>query len=169
MIGDIVKVKRKAIGFLVAYDDYKNKDSTVVDELIARVITYYHFGVQISKDEVAHFVGTSYRTRKNSQIEIIKLKDFSRNGKVEIVNNYKKEFTDKEVVRRAYSKVNTHFGTYSVINNNCEHFATWCITGEKQSTQSYFLIIPIKLKNINKKIILDKISNIKSLKKYLLN
>ena len=42
-----------------------------------------------------------------------------------------KRYSPKEVSKRAYSKMG-EIG-YSLVNNNCEHFASWCKTGTKCS------------------------------------
>lgn len=139
MYGDIISVTRKPIGFFASYDDYKNKDSTFIDEAVTRVALYKHYGIEIENKQVIHFVGTSYLTRKKSEIEKTTIKEFSRNGKIKIVNKYKKKFSNEEIVKRAKTKLNTNFGGYSIKTNNCEHFATWCATGVKQSNQSDIL------------------------------
>ena len=139
MYGDIISVTRKPIGFFASFDDYKNQDSTFIDEAVARIAIYKHYGIEIENNQVIHFVGTSYLTRRKSKIEKTTLDEFSRNGKIQIVNKYKKKFSNKEIVQRAKSKLNTNFEGYSIKTNNCEHFATWCATGIKQSQQSHVL------------------------------
>lgn len=44
-----------------------------------------------------------------------------------------KVFSPEETVRRAYSRLGEE--KYSLISNNCEHFAIWCKTGKAQSSQ----------------------------------
>jgi hypothetical protein len=161
MKGDIVKVKRNRVSVLEK-NDYKNEHTTVLDEIIVRSKSYYHYGIQISEDSVIHFVGPSYLKRKESKIEIKSLEKFLRNGKLEIVTNYEHKFSKEEIINRAFSKVGTNFGVYSVFNNNCEHFATWCATGNRISKQSdiidkskKLLKRPLKIKEFN--IIEEKI------------
>ncbi|XP_052089703.1 uncharacterized protein LOC127726368 isoform X2 [Mytilus californianus] len=44
-------------------------------------------------------------------------------------------FSPKEIVSRAVTtKSNPNF-KYNLLNNNCEHFTTWCVTGESLSLQ----------------------------------
>ncbi len=38
-----------------------------------------------------------------------------------------------EFAQRADSLLNN--ADYDLLENNCEHFATWCVTGEKESNQ----------------------------------
>ena len=42
-------------------------------------------------------------------------------------------YSGEETVRRARSKIGT--GGYNLALNNCEHFAVWCKTGVKDSSQ----------------------------------
>lgn len=154
MKGDIVRVRRKRVGILESLP-HKNEHMTVIDEVIARTKSYYHYGIQISEDKVVHFVGASYLKRKESKIEITSISKFLRDGKLEIVDSYSKSFSNEEIVNRALSKVGTNFDGYSVIKNNCEHFATWCATGKKQSQQSNILeqsrfLISLPLRPLNK-------------------
>ena len=161
MKGDIVRVKRKRLGILDNLE-HRNKHMTLVDEIIARTKSYYHYGIQISENEIVHFVGPSYFKRKESKIEIISIDSFLRNGTLEIVKDYKPYFSREKIVERALSQVGTKFGIYSIPDNNCEHFATWCATGIKQSQQSkllsrskYLLKLPLKpLDKIEEKIIM---------------
>ena len=44
----------------------------------------------------------------------------------------------QETVTRAHSKLGEH--GYSLLLNNCEHFALWCKTGIAQSAQSDYLL-----------------------------
>ena len=47
--------------------------------------------------------------------------------------NWKGKYSPKETLKRAYSRIGET--RYSVITNNCEHFAMWCKTGIAESTQ----------------------------------
>ncbi|GAV92602.1 LRAT domain-containing protein [Cephalotus follicularis] len=40
-----------------------------------------------------------------------------------------------QTVKTAYEKLKTGFGSYHLLTNNCEHFATFCKTGRKFSGQ----------------------------------
>ena len=42
-------------------------------------------------------------------------------------------YSSEETVQRAYSRLGEK--KYSLISNNCEHFAIWCKTGRAQSSQ----------------------------------
>jgi len=53
------------------------------------------------------------------------------------VYDYDDCFDDEEVVQRALSvqKGVIEWSEYNLVSNNCEHFATWCKTGRKESKQ----------------------------------
>ena len=46
---------------------------------------------------------------------------------------WKGKYSPTETLKRAYSRIGE--AKYSVIKNNCEHFALWCKTGNAESTQ----------------------------------
>jgi hypothetical protein len=51
-------------------------------------------------------------------------------------------------VKRAYDLLNiqetsTRAIIYNILVNNCEHFATWCVTGEAESIQVNKALAPI--------------------------
>ena len=46
---------------------------------------------------------------------------------------WKRKYSPEETLKRAYSRIGE--SKYSVISNNCEHFAMWCKTGSAVSTQ----------------------------------
>ncbi len=46
---------------------------------------------------------------------------------------WKEKFSPEETLKRAYSRVGEC--KYSIVTNNCEHFAMWCKTGNAESTQ----------------------------------
>lgn len=46
---------------------------------------------------------------------------------------WKGKYSPEETLKRAYSRIGE--SKYSVIKNNCEHFALWCKTGNAESTQ----------------------------------
>ena len=40
-----------------------------------------------------------------------------------------------EVVNYAFMQIGTRSGTYNLVSNNCEHFASECVLGVKKSEQ----------------------------------
>lgn len=46
---------------------------------------------------------------------------------------FEKKYSNQETINRAYSRIGE--SKYSLIRNNCEHFALWCKTGNAESLQ----------------------------------
>lgn len=55
------------------------------------------------------------------------LDDFSLGDFIYVVNDVPR-YSPDEIVRRAVSRLGET--SYNVIYNNCENFASWCLTGE---------------------------------------
>lgn len=65
--------------------------------------------------------------------------------------NWKKKYSPEKTLKRANSRIGEN--KYSIITNNCEHFALWCKTGNAESTQvrmiaSYVLATGVGLGSI---------------------
>jgi hypothetical protein len=67
-----------------------------------------------------------------SFVEETDIQTFSNGNGIEI-RTYKNSFPPEVIVERAKSRLGED--SYSVFNNNCEHFCLWCITGEHTSAQ----------------------------------
>ncbi len=94
---------------------------------------YYHHGIAVSCDRVIH-----YTKRNGSCIDGViretSLEEFRDGGDIELVRHvFGKCFPNEWVVKRARSKLNS--AEYSLLWNNCEHFATWCKIGLEDSVQ----------------------------------
>ncbi|CAG2184879.1 unnamed protein product [Mytilus edulis] len=50
-------------------------------------------------------------------------------------SNTVKHFSPERIAKRAVEKISKPDFKYDALNNNCEHFATWCVTGESLSLQ----------------------------------
>ena len=98
---------------------------------------YKHYGVYVGNNTVVHFSGGSGHelSARNACIRKTTLDDFSKGGKVQIETKCEESFSRKETVMRALSAVGGEKGKYSLVWNNCEHFAFWCRYGKKQSVQ----------------------------------
>jgi hypothetical protein len=57
---------------------------------------------------------------------------FLSGGKLDVVH-HENSLSADDIVRLAESKLGEH--QYSLVFNNCEHFANWCATGHSSSTQ----------------------------------
>ena len=135
MIGDIVFVTREPLLFK-RIDNRMNKESCIIDKLIARIVYYRHYGIQINDKEIIHFYCPSILKLKMGRVEKISIEKFTgADGILEYENN-SVDFSRNEIIKRAEKYLNTDFGGYKITSNNCEHFSNWCLTGEKKTKQS---------------------------------
>lgn len=104
-------------------------------QLGAHLITprnlYSHHGIYIGDGQVIHYSGLA-NGLESGPIEVASLEDFCAGNEVN-AKTYKESYPADEIVRRAMSRVGE--SSYSVFNNNCEHFCLWCITGSHTSIQ----------------------------------
>lgn len=118
------------------------KDPSPGDMIRVESGTIYHFGVYVSDDEVIQFgLAPSQRTTMRDCDVVVLSSDidsFLCGGFLEVCEFDKKERkkhrSPAEVIAYARSKIGT--GGYSIIYNNCEHFANECISGERISRQA---------------------------------
>lgn len=92
---------------------------------------YYHHGIDMGRGRVIHYSGEPL-SASDGEVRIDPIKDFSRGGEIEIVV-HSRAFPANQVIKRARSKLGEK--EYSLVFNNCEHFARWCKTGEHKSEQ----------------------------------
>lgn len=92
-----------------------------------------HYGIYDGEEGVYHFTGDK---PKDATVCFTSLDDFKNGGTAFIENILCKKYDPDEIIRRAQSKVGTNFGGYNLIKNNCEHFAYWCATGVRRSSQT---------------------------------
>jgi hypothetical protein len=105
-------------------------------------IGYQHHGIYIGRKRVIHFSGESKTIAPSATIREDSLEDFIYGGPMgdeerkqqfaEIIE-YESRLPAQEIVKRARSKIGS--ADYNLFGNNCEHFATWCVTGDAHSTQ----------------------------------
>lgn len=94
---------------------------------------YYHHGIDLGNGTVVHYVGEPGNVF-DQEVRVATLDKFLKDGSLERVIEYTSLSPD-EIVDRALSYVGKGEGEYHLIFNNCEHFATFCRTGEKRSKQ----------------------------------
>lgn len=106
-------------------------------------LTYYHHGIYVGFDEVAHFHGT---TKENSKLDITPVQDFmgqrshlfvvpyitedEQGARVAAVEAARMLVTSKRVAEAM------GFKKYHASAANCETFAYFCKTGEMKSDQA---------------------------------
>ena len=92
---------------------------------------YKHHGIYIGHGKVIHVSGST-REKVHPEVRETDLSSFLKGG---ILRRrvYEKRLPASETIRIAKKQLrNTSF---SIIRNNCEHFATFCVTGKKKSRQ----------------------------------
>ncbi len=118
------------------------KDPVRGDMIRVELGGIYHFGIYVSDDEVIQFgLAPSRRSLlKDSDVEVLStdIYGFLAGGFLEVCefdrHERKKNRTPDEVVAYARSKMGMR--GYSIIYNNCEHFANECVTGKSVSNQA---------------------------------
>ncbi len=93
---------------------------------------YWHHGIDLGDGSVIHASGEPGRRNIDAEVRHSSIEEFARGGEIEIVDDGGLLSGD-EVVARARQALGTK--DYSLLSNNCEHFARWCRTGRGNSEQ----------------------------------
>jgi hypothetical protein len=109
------------------------KDLDYGDHIYVRrkELLYSHHGIYAGEGTVIHFKGT-VKEKKDPIVIITDIGNFLNNGKLRR-RNYKNRLPPAETLRVAKDHLSKK--GYSLTFNNCEHFATYCVTGKKRSRQ----------------------------------
>lgn len=101
---------------------------------VKRYGLYEHHGIDLGDGRVVHF-GEPGKDPANKPIRITDMEEFRGNGYRIKVVPYKpgKALDPEESARIALAAVGRK--GYNLAFNNCEHFATFCKTGRKNSRQ----------------------------------
>ena len=128
--GKVVYVERSLIGESVNLTDFK------YPEVAKALLSYRHYGIGIGNSEVIHFNDDSLVSEK-----IIKssLDEFSQGAEIKKCFRVSYKYPAEEIVERANAELDTDFGSYDFLKNNCEHFTSWCASGKRTSSQVGFL------------------------------
>jgi hypothetical protein len=95
-------------------------------------LAYEHHGIYVGDGRVVHYAGLS-RTLRGGPVQEVSLDAFLGGRALRIVDDSPARFAPGIVVERARSRVGED--RYRVATNNCEHFCTWCLTGQRRSKQ----------------------------------
>ncbi|NEP87111.1 MAG: NC domain-containing protein [Okeania sp. SIO2C2] len=87
---------------------------------------YEHHGIDCGDGTVIHY-------RKGTETIERTSKEYFTDRRKVYVKRYPVRYIADTVIQRAESRLGER--KYNIIKNNCEHFATWCITGVSQSQQ----------------------------------
>ncbi|CAG9166055.1 hypothetical protein LMG23992_00676 [Cupriavidus laharis] len=93
---------------------------------------YVHHGIYAGNGEVIHYVGFKGFLRCGP-VEKTSLAGFADGHGLCIETGAAARYFGAEVVRRAASRLGED--DYRLLTNNCEHFCTWCLSGESRSRQ----------------------------------
>jgi lecithin:retinol acyltransferase len=96
-------------------------------------IGYRHHGVYVGGGRVVHYVGF-LRSRRAGVVEETTLAGFAVGHSVRVVEHPESHYSAQEIIDRARSRVGER--EYRLLDNNCEHFCNWCITGLSRSLQA---------------------------------
>ncbi len=94
-------------------------------------LLYSHHGIYAGEGTVIHYKGAE-KEKKDPVIRKTDMDEFLSGGRLKR-RDYKKRLTHPETLRIAGEHLSDN--GYSLAFNNCEHFATYCATGRKKSTQ----------------------------------
>jgi hypothetical protein len=92
---------------------------------------YRHYGIYIGQARVIHYVGGVFCS--SARIEETDFTEFCGRCPVRASAIPRSPTHAAEILARARSRLGEH--GYSLLRNNCEHFASWCHTGVALSTQ----------------------------------
>lgn len=130
---------------------------------------YYHHGIYVGSRRVIHVEGEPLNaivSPNKIKIRRVSLDEFAAGGDVQVVRHASQR-NSSDVVSRASSYVGrlvrhpkNHEKTgYNLLLRNCEHFATWCRTGDWRSQQVEMWLqmgIPLVLRGFTSKTDIKK-------------
>jgi hypothetical protein len=99
-----------------------------------RLRVYTHHGIYLGRYMVAHYSEPETGVFRKGQIRRVELDDFAKGGRIGI-RRYEKASPRDEVLRRVAEMESRQPG-YNLLRSNCEHFATYCATGDYRSKQA---------------------------------
>lgn len=121
----------------VQQDEYRDGASHDADlPLGAHLVTvrqgYVHHGIYAGQGRVIHYAGFA-RALQTGPVEEISLAAFAAGRAVAVRREPCARFVGTEAVTRARSRLGEN--RYCLFSNNCEHFCSWCLSGESRSEQ----------------------------------
>ncbi|WP_243058128.1 lecithin retinol acyltransferase family protein [Nocardioides sp. SR21] len=96
--------------------------------VVRRGLRYSHHGIDCGDGSVIHHIRESRKLR----VARTSLEEFAAGSRVR-VRTYAGRLSAEDAVRNAESRLGST--DYSLVRNNCEHFAAWCSTGRARSAQ----------------------------------
>jgi len=102
--------------------------------LVGSAVAYMHHGIDVGDGTVVHARPDDFRNPlAGGRVERTSLAEFADGGTVWPTTEPAARYSPDEIVVRALA----HVGRpgYCPMVENCEHFATWCATGDRASRQ----------------------------------
>ncbi len=97
-------------------------------------VVYMHHGIDVGDGTVVHARPDDFRRPlAGGRVERTSLAEFAGGGTVLVTTEPSPTYSPGEIVARALAHVGRE--GYCPVVDNCEHFATWCATGERSSRQ----------------------------------
>lgn len=101
---------------------------------------YKHYGVYVGGGQAVHFAAKdgSETNADSAIVHKCEMSAFLKGGMLLVDTLVKHKYSFEETAQRALSCVGErgHFDNgYNLVFNNCEHFASWCASGEDRSKQ----------------------------------
>jgi Lecithin retinol acyltransferase len=110
-------------------------------ELIVRHPVYRHHGIYSGGGRVIHYAG--WIRGRQGLIEEVSLDEFTEGREFGVHLTPLDLPSGRDIVRRARSRLGER--CYDLLENNCEHFCTWCQLGEARSVQIEVMAKPLRL------------------------
>lgn len=100
---------------------------------------YQHHGIYVGRRSVIHYSGWSSGIFKKGPIEKVSIDKFIGDWEKIGIVEYEIEHNRDEIIQRAYEAMEQDL-PYNLFEQNCEHFATYCVTGNWHSKQIHNII-----------------------------
>jgi hypothetical protein len=91
-----------------------------------------HHGIYVGNGQVIHYAGLTSGLQ-GGPVKVSALEDFLEGHPYKVREYKTRTYSREESIERARTRIGEDL--YHPVMNNCEHFVTWCITGETRSTQ----------------------------------
>lgn len=109
-------------------------DRLRVKRRLAGPVCYRHHGIDVGDGTVIHArPDDPARLFGGGRVVRTSLEEFAAGEPIDVVDDPPAAFPPAEIVARAMQHVDRE--GYCPVVDNCEHFATWCATGERRSRQ----------------------------------
>ncbi len=102
------------------------------DHIYSPRVGYTHHGIYLGSGKIIHYSGFVDGFSRGV-VELTNIKNFCQRRGYGVRLYKSRKFSHQEAVDRAYSRIGEDL--YSLLLNNCEHFACWCVTGNHLSKQ----------------------------------